>query len=171
MKDWNRQPVGFSISKKIFWQAYNICYGCSFFIELTYISWFSLSLIGASGQIPNILLKSEAIDDKVQDNSSESKNPTQENGQVQGFYVELPLTKEITLNNSISISISKCAETAKNILSLETDIPGDTLLHWGVCRDDLRKWEVPPTPHPPETVAFKDRALRTLLKVGIRWAD
>lgn len=115
----------------------------------------------------NILLKSEATHDKVQDNSSESKNPKLENSHVEGFYVELPITKEVPVNNSISVSIRKSYETAKNLLCLETDITGDVLLHWGVCRDDLRRWEVPPAPHPPQTVAFKDRALRTQLQVGI----
>jgi len=62
-------------------------------------------------------------------------------------------------------SIRNCSETANNILYLETDIPGDILLHWGVCRDNLKWWEIPPAPHPPETIAFKDRALRTKLQV------
>ncbi|XP_061342404.1 alpha-amylase 3, chloroplastic-like isoform X2 [Gastrolobium bilobum] len=118
----------------------------------------------ALGRISNILLKSEGTDDKVQDNNSESRGPKQENSQLEGFYVELPITKEVTVNNSISVSIRKCSETAKNLLYLETDITGDILLHWGVCRDDLRMWEVPPAPHPPKTVAFKDRALRTQLQ-------
>ncbi|KAK7348567.1 hypothetical protein VNO80_23125 [Phaseolus coccineus] len=119
---------------------------------------------GALGQISNILLKSDATHDKVQDGNTGSRNTKVENSQLEGFYVELPITKEIIVNNSISVSIRKCSETAKNNLYLETDIPGDILLHWGVCRDDLRWWEIPPTPHPPETIAFKDRALRTKLQ-------
>ncbi|ESW25835.1 hypothetical protein PHAVU_003G069200 [Phaseolus vulgaris] len=119
---------------------------------------------GALGQISNILLKSDATHDKVQDGNTGSRNTKVENSQLEGFYVELPITKEISVNNSISVSIRKCSETAKNNLYLETDIPGDILLHWGVCRDDLRWWEIPPTPHPPETIAFKDRALRTKLQ-------
>lgn len=118
------------------------------------------------GQISHILPKSEeTTDDKIQDNSSLSVDPKQENSQVEGFYVELPITREVTVNNSISVSIRKCPESVKNLLYLETDIPGDIVLHWGVCRDDSRRWEVPPAPHPPETVAFKDRALRTQLQV------
>ncbi|XP_050872672.1 alpha-amylase 3, chloroplastic [Lathyrus oleraceus] len=125
---------------------------------------FSLGQGDIGQQISNALLKSEATDDKVQDNNSESESPKLESSQVEGFSVELPLTKEVTVNNSISVSIRKCSETGKNLLDLETDIQGDTFLHWGVCRDDLRKWEAPPAPHPPETVAFKDTALRTRLK-------
>ncbi|KAK7386948.1 hypothetical protein VNO78_27345 [Psophocarpus tetragonolobus] len=119
---------------------------------------------GALGQISNILLKSDATHDKVQDDNSGSINPKVENSQLEGFYVELPISKEVIVDNSISVSIRKCSETAKNILNLETDIPGDILLHWGVCRDDLRWWEIPSAPHPPETIAFKDRALRTKLQ-------
>ncbi|XP_027348713.1 alpha-amylase 3, chloroplastic isoform X1 [Abrus precatorius] len=119
---------------------------------------------GALGQISNILLKSEATHDKVQDDNSGSIDPKLENSQLEGFYVELPIAKEVIFNNSISVSIRKCSETANNLLYLKTDIPGDILLHWGVCRDDLMWWEIPPAPHPPETVAFKDRALRTKLQ-------
>ncbi|CAK8561509.1 unnamed protein product [Lathyrus sativus] len=125
---------------------------------------FSLGQGDIGQQISNALLKSEATDDKVQDNNSESESPKLESSQVEGFSVELPLTKEVTVNNSINVSIRKCSETAKNILDLETDIMGDIFLHWGACRDDLRKWEAPPAPHPPETIAFKDTALRTRLK-------
>ncbi|RZB99474.1 alpha-amylase 3, chloroplastic isoform X1 [Glycine soja] len=119
---------------------------------------------GALGQISNILLKSEATHDKDQDDNSGSINTKVENSQLEGFYVDLSITKEVIVENSISVSIRKCSETAKNILYLETDIPGDILLHWGVCRDDLKWWEIPPAPHPPETIAFKDRALRTKLQ-------
>ncbi|RZB51779.1 Alpha-amylase 3, chloroplastic [Glycine soja] len=87
---------------------------------------------GPWGQISNILLKSEATHDKVQDDNSGSRNTKVENSQLE-----------------------------------ETDIPGDILLHWGVCRDNLKWWEIPPAPHPPETLAFKDRALRTKLQNGI----
>ncbi|MED6221799.1 Alpha-amylase A type-3 [Stylosanthes scabra] len=119
---------------------------------------------GALGQISNILLKSEAMHDNDQDNSKQSSEPKQGNSQLEGFYVEMPITKEVTVSNSISVSIKKCTETSKNLLYLETDIPGAVLLHWGVCKDDLRRWEVPPAPYPAETVAFKDRALRTKLQ-------
>ncbi|KAL1327688.1 hypothetical protein HN51_037700 [Arachis hypogaea] len=119
---------------------------------------------GALGQISNILLKSEAMHSNDQNDGKQSSEPKQGNSQLEGFYVELPITKEVTVSNSISVSVKKCAETANNLLYLETDIPGEVLLHWGVCKDDMRKWEVPPAPHPAETVAFKNRALRTKLQ-------
>lgn len=127
----------------------------------------SLSLlIGILGKISNMLPKSEEKVHKSQDNRSESRDQ-QENSQLEGFYVELPIKKEVSINNSVNVSIKKCfeSEIVKNLLFFETDLPGDVVLHWGVCRDDSRRWEVPPPPHPPETAAFKDRALRTQLQV------
>ncbi|KAE9605500.1 hypothetical protein Lal_00025343 [Lupinus albus] len=122
---------------------------------------------GTLGQISNTLHKSDANVHKGQQyNSSESRDSKQENSQLEGFCVEMPITKKVSINNSVSISIKKCYESwaVKNILYFETDLPGDIVLHWGVCRDDSRRWEVPPAPHPPETVTFEDRALRTQLQ-------
>lgn len=56
-------------------------------------------LLGALGQISNILLKSEATHDKVQDDNSGSRNTKVENSQLEGFYVELPITKEVVVDN------------------------------------------------------------------------
>ncbi|XP_028804602.1 alpha-amylase 3, chloroplastic-like [Neltuma alba] len=117
---------------------------------------------GALGQLSNILLGTDT--NKGQENSGESRDSKEENGQLDGFYIELPIAKKIWVNKSVSVSIRNCSEMAKNLIYLETDIPGEIVLHWGVCRDEKRKWEVPPAPHPPETVAFKDRALRTPLQ-------
>ncbi|KAK4261171.1 hypothetical protein QN277_004209 [Acacia crassicarpa] len=116
---------------------------------------------GALGKLSDMLPKSEATYYEGQENRSQSRVPDQEKGQLEGFYVELPVIKEVSVNNSISVSVRKCSETAKNILYLETDLRGDIVLHWGVCRDDARRWEVPPAHLPAETAIFKGRALRT----------
>ncbi|KAG5050587.1 Alpha-amylase 3, chloroplastic [Glycine soja] len=115
---------------------------------------------GNLGQISKMFLQSEEAD---QDDSSESRVPEQDNNQPESFCEEVPITKKVLVQNSISVSTTKCHESGavKELLLLETDLPGDVVLHWGVCRDDSRKWEVPPRPHPPGTVAFKERALRT----------
>lgn len=84
---------------------------------------------------------------------------------MEGFYEELPIVKEVAVDNSISVSVKKCPETTKYLLYLESDLPGDVVVHWGACRDDTRKWEIPAAPHPPETTVFKNKALRTLLQV------
>ncbi|KAK0573163.1 hypothetical protein LWI29_003824 [Acer saccharum] len=119
---------------------------------------------GALGQLPKMFLKAEASHSKVQDSSSEAGKPKHENRHLEGFYEEQPIAKAVVFHNSVSVSARKCPETAKNIMYLETDLPGDVVAHWGVCRDDAKNWEVPAPPHPPETTVFKNKALRTLLQ-------
>ncbi|KAK7309571.1 hypothetical protein RJT34_06410 [Clitoria ternatea] len=117
---------------------------------------------GNLGQKSKKFLKSKA----GQDVGSDIRDPKQTDNQLGGFYEEVPITKKVLINNSIRVSVEKCfeSEEVKDLLYFETDLPGDLVLHWGVCRDDSRRWEVPPPPHPPGTVAFKDRALRTKLQ-------
>ncbi|XP_027362029.1 alpha-amylase 3, chloroplastic-like [Abrus precatorius] len=117
---------------------------------------------GNLGQISKMFIKPKA----GLDNRSESRDPKQENNKVGGFYEEVTITKKVLINNSISVSIKKRfeSEAVKDLLYFETDLPGDVVLHWGVCRDGSRRWEIPPPPHPPGTMAFKDKALRTQLR-------
>ncbi|QCD90495.1 alpha-amylase [Vigna unguiculata] len=116
---------------------------------------------GNLGQLSRMFSGLKADENK----RSESRVPEGENNQPEGFYEEVYVTKKVLVSNSISVSTKKCFESGavKDILYFETDLPGDVVLHWGVCRDDSRRWEVPPPPHPPSTVPFKDRALRTQL--------
>ncbi|KAK6160020.1 hypothetical protein DH2020_003401 [Rehmannia glutinosa] len=115
---------------------------------------------GALGQISNMLHKPEAADSKGDDirESNLQKRP------LQAFYEEHSVFKEIITDNSISVSASHCLERAKNILHIETDLPGDVVIHWGVCIDEGKNWEIPAEPYPPETIRFKNKALRTLLQ-------
>ncbi|OMP12226.1 hypothetical protein CCACVL1_00071 [Corchorus capsularis] len=119
---------------------------------------------GALGQFSNMLLNSEASHGSSQNGSSESKDSKREKRQLEGFYEEQPIVKEVPIGNLVSVTVRKCSETAKDILCLETDIPGDVVVHWGVCRDDARTWEIPAAPYPLETTIFKSKALRTLLQ-------
>jgi len=64
----------------------------------------------------------------------------------------------------VSAAVQKCPETAKNLLYIETDLPRDVIIHWGVCKDDGKNWEIPAEPYPAETTVFKNKALRTSLK-------
>ncbi|CAI0627748.1 unnamed protein product, partial [Linum tenue] len=105
----------------------------------------------------NILLKPET------DSTLEPDDVKREDRKVEGIYEEQPITKHIAIENSVTVSVRKCPETSKNLLYLETDLP-EVVVHWGVCRDDAKNWETPPGPHPPETVIFKEKALRTLLQ-------
>ncbi|KAJ4711277.1 Alpha-amylase [Melia azedarach] len=119
---------------------------------------------GALGQLSNMIVKAGASKSKVEDSRSESRGLKQEKRVLEGFYEELPIAKEVVIDNSVTVSVRKCLQTAKNLLYLETDLPGDVVVHWGVCRDDSKKWEIPSPPYPPETIEFKNKALRTLLQ-------
>ncbi|XP_048318274.2 alpha-amylase 3, chloroplastic isoform X1 [Ziziphus jujuba] len=121
-------------------------------------------LPGALGQLSNIFLKAEESHSKDESNNIEPKEPGKESRRLEGFYEEMAIAKEVPVYNSVTVSVRKCPETDKNLLYLETDLPRDVVVHWGVCRDDARKWEIPAAPHPPDTVVFKDKALRTLLQ-------
>ncbi|KAM0987281.1 hypothetical protein ACFX13_011636 [Malus domestica] len=119
---------------------------------------------GTLGKLSNVFVKAETSNSKDQESSSESRDPQQKTMRLEGFYEELPIAKEIAVNHSATVSVRKCPETSKNLLYLETDLPDHAVVHWGVCRDDAKRWEIPAAPHPPETVVFKDKALRTRLQ-------
>lgn len=121
-------------------------------------------ILGAFGQLSNLLLKSEVVDTKSEENSSKFGEPSLKRP-LEGFYVEHPTVKESFVDNSVKVSLRQCPETSKNLLYMETDLPGDVVVHWGVCRDEGKNWEVPAEPHPDETITFKNKALRTLLQV------
>ncbi|KAL0327196.1 UNVERIFIED_CONTAM: Alpha-amylase 3, chloroplastic [Sesamum angustifolium] len=115
---------------------------------------------GALGPLASILLKPEAAESKGEDIGELSL----QNRPLQSFYEEHSVVKEIVACNTVSVSVRHCQEKAKNILYLETDLPGDVVVHWGVCRDESKSWEIPVEPYPPETIIFKNKALRTLLQ-------
>ncbi|XP_057494019.1 alpha-amylase 3, chloroplastic-like [Actinidia eriantha] len=118
---------------------------------------------GPFEQLSSLLLKSEEAHPKGEDNS-DSRGPSKKTKCLEGFYEEHSIVKEVLINNSVSVSARKCPKTAKNLLHIETDIPGDVVVHWGLCKDDGEKWEIPAKPYPAETIVFKNKALRTLLK-------
>lgn len=122
----------------------------------------NISLVaGDLGQIPNLSLETESVDGKGDDikESNLKKRP------LQGFYEEHSVFKEICSDNLMRVSVSHCTEKSKNLLYIETDLPGDVVVHWGVCRGEGKNWEVPVEPYPPETITFKNKALQTRLQV------
>ncbi|CAI9092719.1 OLC1v1028040C4 [Oldenlandia corymbosa var. corymbosa] len=119
---------------------------------------------GALGHLSNILLKSEGSDMQEENGNNEVKAEKLQNSCLEGFYEEHSVVKETLVDNSVTVSVRQCPETAKNIVSLETDLPGDVIVHWGVCKGEGRMWELPEKPYPSETALFKNKALRTLLK-------
>ncbi|PIN17014.1 Alpha-amylase [Handroanthus impetiginosus] len=115
---------------------------------------------GAVGQLSNKLLKPEAAESKGEDIGKLNLRSRP----LQGFYEEHSVFKEIVAFNSLSVSVRHCQEKAKNVLYIETDLLGDVVVHWGVCKDESRNWEIPAEPYPPETTVFRNKALRTLLQ-------
>ncbi|XP_040374563.1 alpha-amylase 3, chloroplastic-like [Rosa chinensis] len=121
---------------------------------------------GALGKLSNLFYKAESSNSQNKNSSNESRGTKEETSSLEGFYEELPIAKKIAVVNLVTVSVRKCPETAKNLLYLETDLPDHVVVvHWGVCKDDAKRWEIPAAPHPPETVVFKDKALRTRLQV------
>lgn len=114
--------------------------------------------------LSNIFIKAEVSSSKGVDSSSESEETKQKIKKLEGFYEEKPISKHITFVNSATVSVRKCPTTARNLLYLETDIPGEVIVHWGVCRDEAKNWEILADPLPPGTTVFKNKALRTLLQ-------
>ncbi|XP_042052904.1 alpha-amylase 3, chloroplastic-like isoform X2 [Salvia splendens] len=116
--------------------------------------------LGDLGKISNLPQETKSADAEVDDikESSLKQRP------LQGFYVEHSVFKEICIDNSMSVSVSHCSEKAKNVVRIETDLPGDVVVHWGVWRDEGKNWEVPVEPYPPETITFKNKALQTRLQ-------
>lgn len=116
------------------------------------------------GQVSNLLLKTESSDQKGDD----TKESNLKKRLLQGFYEEHSVFKEICIDNLMTVSVRHSREEGKNELYIETDLPGDVVVHWGVCRDEGKNWEVPEEPYPPETITFKNKALRTRLQVHQR---
>jgi alpha-amylase len=118
------------------------------------------------GPLSNLFLKVEASQTNGAGSSTDdSRDLKQESRSLEGFNEEQPIAKQVAIDKSVTVCVKKCPETAKNLLYVETDLSGDVVIHWGVCRDDTKKWEIPAAPHPPDTIAFKDKALRTRLQV------
>ncbi|MQL90766.1 hypothetical protein Taro_023367 [Colocasia esculenta] len=113
---------------------------------------------GALNQISNLLLKADESTAKVE------KNVKERSRVVEGYYKEYPILKEEPVQNFMTINVRRSDELQKNIVLFDTDIPGDVVVHWGVCRDGSTRWEFPTTPHPKGTKVFRGKALRTLLQ-------
>lgn len=127
----------------------------------------SLGSLGAIGQLSNIPLKQDESSAEVQKKSKSSSDSTKERKGLQEFYEEMPISKRVADDNSVSVTARKCSETSKNIVSIETDLPGDVTVHWGVCKNGSKKWEIPSEPYPEDTSLFKNKALRTRLQVRV----
>lgn len=120
---------------------------------------------GALNQISNLLLKADGSTFQQEDAAIKDRNMVKQKRQIAHFYEEFPIVKEEFVPNYMTVSVRRSNDADKKFVNFETDLPGDVIVHWGVCKDDGGKWEVPPTPHPPATKVFRHRALQTLLQV------
>ncbi|KAJ4961719.1 hypothetical protein NE237_021629 [Protea cynaroides] len=119
---------------------------------------------GALSQLSSMLLNPESSQPKDQDDNSKSMDLKQKTRNLEGFYKEISILKEVPAENFMTVSVRKSLEKDKHVVRLETDLPGDVVVHWGVCRDNDRRWEIPAGTHPPETKMYKKMALQTLLQ-------
>ncbi|KAF8696223.1 hypothetical protein HU200_037124 [Digitaria exilis] len=83
---------------------------------------------------------------------------------ISGFYQEFQIIKSEYTQNFVTVTVKRDNETHKRLVEFDTDIPGEVVIHWGVCRDNNMTWEIPPEPHPPTTKVFRQKALQTLLQ-------
>lgn len=112
-------------------------------------------------------LKSKGASPVSEDGSIDLKEPIQGKRCLQEFSEEHPIVKETGVDNFVSVSIKRSLETANNLLYINTDLPGDVVVHWGVCKGESKRWEIPAEPYPSGTILFKNKALRTQLQVYI----
>jgi alpha-amylase len=85
---------------------------------------------------------------------------------IVAYNEDYTIVKEEPVQNSMSVTVRKTEKKSdKNIVELDTDIPGHVVLHWGVYMDETENWHVPPPPYPMATKRLRKNALQTLLEV------
>lgn len=87
-----------------------------------------------------------------------------QNGLLEGYHKEYSICKEEQVTNYVTVSVMRNEEVNTNHLLFDTDIPGEVIVHWGVCKGDDKSWHVPQTPHPPKSRVFRKKAVETLLQ-------
>lgn len=95
-------------------------------------------------------------------NGSEIEDANTSNQIGDGVCKEYKLSKENVLKNVLRVSVQKNTEEKLTLVSFDTDLPGDVVLHWGVCKDDSKRWEIlHQGEYPSDTIVFRRRALQT----------
>ena len=84
---------------------------------------------------------------------------------VEQYNEVLPIVREDTFQNYLTVSVRRNNELDRNVVHFDTDIPGQVIVHWGVCRDENKNWEIPTPPYPIGSRVFRGKALQTLLQV------
>ncbi|XP_078428888.1 alpha-amylase-like 3 [Wolffia australiana] len=117
---------------------------------------------GSFSQISNLLLKTDGSATKVDEN--EKNDAKKKVNLLEEYSEEFPIVQEETVQNRLTVCVKKSDKEDRNIVHFDTDIPGHVVVHWGVCRDENRNWEIPSPPHPVGTRVFRGKALQTLLQ-------
>lgn len=118
------------------------------------LDWMSGMFLNPKESSPQTLQNGSEIEDA---------NPTNQIGD--GVCKEYKLSKENVLKNILRVSVQKNTEDKLNLVSFDTDLPGDVVLHWGVCKDDSKRWEMlRQDEYPSDTIVFRRRALQTTLQ-------
>lgn len=112
-----------------------------------------------------MFLKPEESPPQAPENGSEIEDANHSNQRGDGVCKEYKLSKETVLENFLKVSVHKNTEEKLNLVSFDTDLPGDVVLHWGVCKDDAKRWEILlQSEYPSDTIVFRRRALQTTLQ-------
>lgn len=119
---------------------------------------------GALSQISSLLIKPEESPSNAQENDDESEDNKLEVRLIEGYFEEYPISKEVPVQNSITVTVKKIKDADKNEIEFDTDVPGKVVIHWGVCRGSSRSWQIPSPPYPPKSKIFRKKALQTLLQ-------
>ncbi|XP_028556674.1 alpha-amylase 3, chloroplastic isoform X2 [Dendrobium catenatum] len=118
---------------------------------------------GPFDQMSNFLLKPDVSHSKDEGSNPDILDPLRNRIRISDFYEEYALITEEFVLNTVTVTVIS-SEEDKNLVYFDTDMPGDVIIHWGVCRNDIKNWEIPPAPFPPSSKIFRQKALQTLLK-------
>ncbi|XP_062206689.1 alpha-amylase 3, chloroplastic-like [Phragmites australis] len=114
------------------------------------------------GALGHVLNKLEGSSAQPQETAPGDKSLSGKH--ISGFYEEYPILKSEYVQNFVTVTVRKDSEAHKRLVEFDTDIPGEVIIHWGICKDNTMAWQIPPEPHPPATRIFRQKALQTLLQ-------
>ncbi|KAI3714255.1 hypothetical protein L1987_72852 [Smallanthus sonchifolius] len=110
------------------------------------------------GRFSSMMIQSKDAHSEDENKNGNGKEP------LKSFYEEHPIVQETVVGNSMNVYIKRCSKTSNYLVNIQTDIPDDVIVHWGISKDDSKKWEIPSGPYPANTYLFKNKALRTQLQ-------
>ncbi|KAL4195580.1 hypothetical protein AMTRI_Chr05g65370 [Amborella trichopoda] len=115
-------------------------------------------------KMPEVLLTAIKREANGQEPNGDGKDARKKAKLIEEFYDEYIFMKEKMVGNYLTVSVQENEEKNKALVLFDTDLPGNVIIHWGVCRDNGKKWEIPQASHPPSTNLFRKKALQTSLQ-------